>query len=117
MCEGSALPLGPTRLELVEALQERLDQQAERPLGPFESRIADNVTAIIDREDRLGAEVESTHQERLSSLGATSDSELAEMIRSGALDDRWNELRGELLEAAADRLAINNPRWVTGSGQ
>jgi hypothetical protein len=105
-------PDEPTLAELVTALRERLDEATQRPLEGFEARVARNVAAIAERELAKGAAAADAHRSRLMSFGARSDAELAAMIRSGETDDRFPPLIRALGDAAADRLAINNPRWL-----
>ena len=56
-----------------------------------------------------GQEHSARHRERLKRLGFRSDAELAEAIRSGALDDRLEQVAGELREMVADKLAVARP--------
>ena len=47
----------------------------------------------------------------LARLGVSSEGELAEAIRSGAIDDRSDELHAVLVRGVAEKLAVANPRY------
>lgn len=77
----------------------------------YHLKVAANVLAIVERELRLGEEHASRHRARLERLGFESDEALAAAIRSGDLDDRHEELRRELSEMVADKLAVARPGY------
>jgi hypothetical protein len=62
----------------------------------------------------LGPAQEAAHDARLAQLGVASDAELAAAIRRREFDDRSDELRSLLTEAVLDKLAVANPRYVSG---
>ena len=109
MSEPHDLPDPPA---LLEAVREFLSEEVEPPLEGrlrYHLKVAINVLAIVERELRLGDEQAARHRERLARLGFQSDAELARAIRSGALDDRLDELAAELTQMVADKLAVARP--------
>jgi len=109
MTEPHDLPDPPALLEAVrEFLSEDVEPRLEGGLR-YHLKVAINVLAIVERELRLGQEHSARHRERLKRLGFRSDAELAEAIRSGALDDRLEQVAGELREMVADKLAVARP--------
>jgi hypothetical protein len=105
-------PDAPT---LLEAVREFLTGEVEPELDGrlrYLVKVAANVLAIVERELRLGPEQAARHRERLARLGFESDAALAEAIRSGALDDRFEQLAEALREMIADKLAVARPHYV-----
>lgn len=104
-----------TTAELVEAVREFLTEHvmasSDGQLG-FHARVAANALGIVERELALGPGLDADVAERIGAFGATSATDLAAMIRSGALDDRSEELRQALLPLATAKLEITNPRWI-----
>lgn len=111
----------PTAAELLEAIREFL----ERDLGPalegrhaFHARVAANALAIVERELRLGPELDGAERARLTQLlgreGSIDDlnRELAARIRDGSLDDRRAEVLEHLRTTALDKLSVANPRYA-----
>jgi len=97
---------------LLEAVREFLATEVEPELDGrlrYHLKVAINVLAIVERELRLGEEHARRHRERLERLGFATDAELAEALRSGALDDRLEEVAPELREMVADKLAVARP--------
>jgi hypothetical protein len=104
-------PDAPTLLEAVrEFLSTEVEPQTEGRLR-YHLKVAANVLAIVERELQLGAGQAAAHAERLKRLGFHSDAELAQAIRSGALDDRLTELEPALREMVADKLAVARPGY------
>ena len=106
----------PTAAELVEAVREYLEHDvlpSTEGRISCHARVAMNVLAQIERELTIGPELDAAHSARLAVLGAASDEELAIAIRSGALDDRYDEVAAALRAAVRDKLAIANPRYLT----
>lgn len=102
----------PSAAELVEAVRERMDTVAERPIGRFEARVISNVLAIVERELAHGADVDAQRRTLLAAFDAGSDEALAAGIRSGRHGDDEPELRARLLALAEAQLTIDNPRWL-----
>ena len=48
-----------------------------------------------------------------STLGVADDAALAAAIRSGALDDRMDEVRALVWQSVRDKLAVANPKYLT----
>ena len=105
----------PGAAELVEAVREFLERDvmgATAGRVQFHTRIAVNVLRMVERELTVGAEQSVAHGERLAALGVADDVELAAAIRSGALDDRRDEVLAALRAAVADKLAVANPGYA-----
>jgi hypothetical protein len=105
----------PRAAELLEAVREFLEgdvADATEGRVRFHARVAARALAIVERElasaDRMAAE----HAERLEVLGFVSDAELAAAIRSGACDDRWDEVAAVVRATVADKLAVANPGYA-----
>jgi hypothetical protein len=101
--------------ELVESVREFLEVdvfEATEGRVQFHTRVAVNVLRMVERELALGAEQAAAHEARLSALGYADDAELARAIRSGALDDRWNEVRDALAASVRDKVAVANPKYL-----
>lgn len=105
----------PTAAELVEAVGEwirRSQIDGEIQPNPFHARVAANMLTIVGRELALGPEQEQAHMARLAELGVVDDAELATAIRSGALDDRVDEVRRLVWDSVRDKLAVANPTYL-----
>jgi hypothetical protein len=105
-------PDAPT---LVEAVREFLADEIEPELDGrlrYHLKVAINVLAIVERELRLGPEHAARHTQRLERLGFQTDAELADAIRSGALDDRLDEVREALTEMVGDKLVVARPDHI-----
>jgi len=105
----------PTIEQMVEAVREWL----ERDVMPttegrlqFHARVAANMLAMVERELQLGSEQADAHQRRLATLGFADEAALAAAIRSGDLDDRYEEVRAAVLATVCDKLAVANPRYL-----
>ncbi|MGH2684716.1 MAG: DUF6285 domain-containing protein, partial [Actinomycetota bacterium] len=48
----------------------------------------------------------------LAGLGFDDEAGLAAAIRSGALDDRWDEVKATVWGLVRDRLAVANPKYA-----
>ena len=105
----------PTIEQMVEAVREWL----ERDVMPttegrlqFHARVAANMLAMVERELQLGSEQADAHERRLATLGYADEAALAAAIRSGDLDDRYEEVRAAVLATVCDKLAVANPRYL-----
>lgn len=78
----------------------------------FHTRVAVNMLAIVERELELGPLQLTAHRARLDALGVADDAELAAAIRSGALDDRAEEVRELVWASVKDKLAVANPTYL-----
>ncbi len=105
----------PDPAALLEAVREFLVDDIEPQLDDrlrYHLKVATNVLAIVERELRLGDAHAAGHRERLGRLGFDSDAALADAIRSGALDDRLDEVAAELRGMIADKLAVARPDHI-----
>ena len=82
----------------------------------FHARVAANVVAMVARELALGPEQGPRTRPGCEGLGMSSDAELAAAIRSGALDDRADEVRAVVRATVADKLAVANPGYLRDTG-
>lgn len=112
----------PTTAELLDAVGEYLLEVRDGVTGRlgFHARVAANVVSTLRREIELGPAQAVSHAGRLSSLGMAStgsagERELAAAIRSGALDDRSDEVLDIVRATVRDRLAVSNPGYWEGS--
>ena len=105
----------PTAVELVEAVREWISRsQVDGEIEPnlFHARVAANMLSIVERELELGGAHRRAHEARLGELGVADDTALAAAIRSGALDDRADEVRRLVWDSVRDKLAVANPRYL-----
>jgi hypothetical protein len=111
----------PTAPEALEALTEFLAGQVQ-PAVPvelsFHVRVAVNLLRIVERELRLGPELERAEHERLvmllgheGELGELNR-ELAAGLRDGSIDHRSEGLFAHLRQTAEDKLRVANPRYL-----
>ncbi len=106
----------PSIGQLVESVREWLQTDllsATEGRLQFNTRVAINVLAIVERELVLGAAHEAAHLERLRSLGVADDASLAAAIRAGEFDDRLAEVRAVVWQSVRDKLAVANPKYLT----
>jgi len=103
----------PDAVALIGAVREYLDALMERSSGSdrWLLRISANALGIASREIELGPDHRSAHTARLAELGVANDRQLAELIRSGELDHRWDEVRDAIAASVADSLAVANPAY------
>jgi hypothetical protein len=105
----------PTAEQLVESVREWLERDvlpATEGRLQFHARVAVNVLAMVERELALGAQQSAAHHERLAQLGCADDTELAQRIRDGELDDRLPEVRELVWASVRDKLAVANPKYL-----
>jgi hypothetical protein len=104
-------------MELLEAVREWIDSEVIPSTDGrlrFHARVASNVLGMVEREIELGPAQLVSHEARLAQLGVASDAQLAAAIRRREFDDRADELRSLLAEVVLDKLAVANPRYVSG---
>lgn len=107
----------PTAAQLVEAVREFLEKDvlpATEGRVQFHTRVAVNALRMVQRELESGTAPADDHAERLARLGVADDAELAAAIRSGALDERYDEVKQLVWATVRDKLAIANPRYLEG---
>ncbi|HJR25595.1 MAG TPA: phosphotransferase family protein [Acidimicrobiales bacterium] len=105
----------PTARELVEAVREWIEgdvRDATDGRVAFHTRVAANALHMVERELQLGPEQRRRHADGLATLGCDTDEGLAKRIRSGALDDRAEEVREVLGSMVRAKLEVANPRWL-----
>jgi hypothetical protein len=121
----------PTAVELLRAAREF----CERDLLPelkgrrqFHTRVLMNVLGILEREWQgeeqalrdewkrldalLGEAPEPATARELVASVHERNKQLAAGIRSGELDDRWDEMLTLLRETVRQKIEIANPRWA-----
>jgi hypothetical protein len=105
----------PSAAQLVESVREWLEKDVLTSTTgrvQFHSRVAINVLAMVERELSLGVQQAVDHRERLALLGFTNDAELASAIRSGDMDERFQEVVDIVRASVLDKLAVANPAYV-----
>jgi hypothetical protein len=111
----------PDAPELAAAVAQFLFEVV-RPAVPPELRfpvlIAANTCAILAREQAAGDAARSDEIARMAQLGAhdttgarAAQEEVAQAIRAGELDDRWDEAVAVLRESVRAKLAVANPGY------
>jgi hypothetical protein len=104
----------PDAAELLEAVREFLERDvmsATEGRVQFHTRVATKVLAMVERELLLGPELAAAHDERLRELGFPDDAALAAAIRSGSLDDRYDEVKAAVAASVDDKLKVANPDY------
>lgn len=104
----------PAAAELVEAAVEFLEKDVAGELSGrrrFHLRVAVNALNIVKRQLELNDAHALVRERALSSVGVTSERELAGAIRAGELDGN-EELRGALRTLVTARLQVNNPTYL-----
>ena len=104
----------PDPPELVLAVRELLAGEVLEHLEGrvwFRVRIAMNLLDIVARQLATEAEDVEVHRQGLDRIGFDNDAALAEAIRSGALDDRYEEVADVLRDDVWHRVSVVNPRY------
>lgn len=114
----------PSSSDLIAAVREFLQSTVTPALSghaAFHARVADNALAILEREMALGPE--ALARERLgwiALLGADDAATVedlraraAALIRDGAIDITMPGLLDHLAQTAADRVAIEQPKYAS----
>jgi len=107
----------PDAAGLVEAVREFLERDVMSSTEgrvQFHTRVAVNVLGMVERELREGAAQLEAHAAGLAALGVDDERGLAEAIRSGALDDRLDEVRAFVEQSVRAKLEVANPRYLEG---
>ena len=105
----------PTAAQLVEAVREFLERDVMSVTDgrvQFHTRVAVNVLGMVQREIEMGPAQRDAHAAGLARFGVDSEAELAEAIRTGALDDRAAEVRAFVTETVRAKLEVANPRYL-----
>jgi hypothetical protein len=104
----------PTAGELIEATREWIEGDvaaATEGRVAFHAKVAANVLAMVERELALGPAAAARQAARLATFGAADEAALAAAIRSGALDDRHDEVMAAVGARVLDELAVANPTY------
>ncbi len=113
----------PTASELLAAIADFLREEATPALDRvdprlgFQTRVAVNSLAILEREARLGPDADARERQRLVDLLGREGTlpelnrELAHQLRTGERDERDAVLMAHLEATTADKIAIANPKW------
>jgi hypothetical protein len=105
----------PTAGELVEAVREFLERDVMSATDgrvQFHTRVAINVLGMVQRELELGRDQAAAHHQRLQELGFADEADLAAAIRSGTLDDRYDEIKAAVSATVRDKLEVANPKHL-----
>jgi Domain of unknown function (DUF6285) len=114
----------PTAHDLVIAVREFLERDVMAATDgrvQFHTRVAVNVLNIVARELELGDALTAAERERaIRLLGHDADTdslerELAAAIRSGAVDDRSDQVRAHVRATVREKLLIANPGYLPGT--
>src|SRR4051812_14154033 len=106
----------PSAGQLVESVREGLQRDVLASTEgrlQYHARVAINALSIVERELAVGVDQQAAHAERLRVLGVADDAELSAAIRSGALDDRLDEVRDLVWQSVRDKLAVANPKYLS----
>jgi Domain of unknown function (DUF6285) len=102
----------PTAAELVAAVAEFLETDVrESTAGQvnFHARVAANVLRIVERELLVDSADDVT--DALADVGFDDEAQLAAAIRSGALDDRSDQVQSALRALVSHRLSVAHPGY------
>jgi hypothetical protein len=111
----------PTAVELLEAVREFLGQDvmpAVEGRVRFHTRVAVNALGMLERELRLGPELDAAERALLGALlGHDADlavltAELAARIRDGSLDDRRGDVVAAVRDSVRAKLLVSNPDYI-----
>jgi hypothetical protein len=108
----------PTAAELVEAVREFLERDVFPAVDgrvQFHTRVAMNALAMVERELELGPAQAAQHARDLASLGVADEAALAAAIRSGALDDRIDDVRDIVRRTVRAKVEVANPKYLDAS--
>ena len=105
----------PTAPELLDAARGALGDHVLPLLeqrAAFQLRVALRALGIVERELRGRPEHEAVHAAALRTLGVADEPELAAAVRSGAFDERRDELLTALRATTRAKLQAANPRYL-----
>jgi aminoglycoside phosphotransferase (APT) family kinase protein len=105
----------PSAVELLDSVREFLSTDVVGSTSGrlrFHARVAANVVAMVGREMALGPRQEAEQARLLRQLGLENDTELAEAIRTGTLDQRRDEVAAVVAASVAAKLAVAHPAYT-----
>jgi hypothetical protein len=111
----------PTSSELLEAIREFLGSDVMPTVEgrvQFHTRVAINALGMLERELRLGPDLDAAERARLAALlGHDADvasltAELAAGIRDGSLGGRRDEVMAAVRESVRAKLLVSNPDYL-----
>lgn len=103
----------PSAAELVAAVRLFLAGEiGANGWSRYQLRVATNILRMVEREMALGPGHAAAHQAALARLGVAHESELAQAIRSGLLDDRRDEVLAVVRATVAAKLEVANPAYL-----
>jgi hypothetical protein len=105
----------PTSEELVEAVREFLENDVMTSTEgriQFHTRVAVNVLGMVQRELEMGPSQEAAHRARLDALGFEDETALADAIRNGEADGRYDEIKTAGYDSVVDKLKVANPKYL-----
>ena len=102
----------PTAAELIAAVARYLDTDVRAVGGQtgFHARVAANVLRTVERE--LLDDTDGPVRASLANLGFADETELAQAIRDGRLDDRPEEVLASLRTLVRHRLSFDHPGYA-----
>jgi hypothetical protein len=106
----------PSIAQMIEALREWMERDVITGTTgrlQFHARVAKNMLAMIERELELGTVQAADHAKRLDALNSLDDADLSARIRSGELDDRYEEVRVAVEASVRAKLAVANPGYIS----
>jgi aminoglycoside phosphotransferase (APT) family kinase protein len=83
----------------------------------YHALVAASVLRIAQRELLLGDDHRAAHRRRLEALGCRDDAGLAQAIRDGRLDDRYDEVTAAVRDGVVDKLIVASPRHLAIPGE
>ncbi len=101
-------------LDAVRGYLERDVMAATEGRIAFHARVAQNVLAIVEREIALRPQLEAAQRAAAKTLGYDGEAALADAIKNGLLDARYDEVLAALRSIVDVRVAIANPKHAAG---
>ena len=105
----------PDALELITAVKDFLGDEVMPAVDgqlAFHVRVAVNALDISLRELVATSAQGEKHGRALAKFGCSDEAELAESIRLGKFDDRYDELSTALRLMIEDKIKVVNPRYI-----
>lgn len=98
----------------------RQDAVSERtPYRRFQSKVANHLLRIVEREVTERPKIEAAQLERLQAVLDASDPDLedlnrrlAEGLRSGEIDWSRDDVQAHVRTCVEESLRVSNPRWL-----